>query len=146
MAGSRDRIQVIGLREFRANLRQVHRNLPRAVRRVANKAADIVVAEARPRVPLGPPEKGHALMSIRSASTQSSGRVKGGGARFPYYPWLDFGGHVGRNASVSRPVRRGGRYIYPAFVDKRDEITEEMDRGIHQLAEAAGIRVRTGRR
>lgn len=135
------RIEVEGLREFRAGLRQVHRGLPRAVRRVANQAAEIVVQDARPRVPLGPPTRGHALQSIRAASTQSAGRVKGGGARFPYYPWLDFGGRVGRDRSVYRTVIRSGRYIYPAFVANREEITEEMEDGLRRLADSAGIRV-----
>lgn len=135
----RGAIQVEGLAEFRRGLRQVHRNLPRAVRRVANDAAEIVVAAARPGVPLGPAERGHAVQSIRTASTQSSGRVKGGGARFPYYPWLDFGGRVGRDRSVYRRVIRRGRYIYPAFVDNREQITEEMEQGLQRLARSAGI-------
>ena len=87
------RIDVQGLRELRTALRRVDRALPRAVRGVLNEAARIVVDEARPRVPSGPPARGHAATSIRTASTQSAGRVKGGGARFPYYPWLEFGNH-----------------------------------------------------
>lgn len=141
MAGS-GRIDVRGLREFRAGLRRVHAGLPRAVRQVANRAAEIVVNEARPRVPSGPPARGHALSSIRTASTQSRGRVKGGGARYPYYPWLDFGGRVGPGGSVERTRLRAGRYIYPAFVDKREEVQDEARRGLAELVRAAGIRVR----
>lgn len=141
MAGS-GRIEVTGLREFRSGLRRVDRGLPREVRVILNKAAEIVVDEARPRVPVGPPPRGHAFTSVRSASTQSSGRVKGGGARFPYYPWLEFGGRVGRNNSVERTRTPEGRYIFPAFEDKRDEVREEMRDGLRDLVRRSGLRVR----
>lgn len=137
-----ERIEVTGLREFRAGLRQMDRGLPREVRVVANEAADIVVTWARPMVPIGPAARGHALSSIRTASTQSAGRVKGGGARYPYYPWLDFGGRVGPQKSVHREVKRGGRYIFPAFTRNRPEILDNMREGLDRLAHRAGIRTR----
>ncbi|WP_307962251.1 hypothetical protein [Salinispora arenicola] len=54
-----------------------------------NDAAQVVVDWARPRVSR---RSGRAARSLRVASTGKAVRVRAGGARVPYYPWLDFGG------------------------------------------------------
>lgn len=135
-------IRIEGLREFRRALREADRNAPKGLRLAGNKAAEIVVTAARPRVPLGPGKGGHARDSIRAASTQSAARVKGGGARFPYYPWLDFGGSVGRKRSVHRPFIKEGRYIWRAFVDHKDEIHHKLADALAEVARSAGLEPR----
>jgi hypothetical protein len=135
-------IEVRGLREFRTKLRALDRKLPRGLRVAGNQAADIVVRHAKPKVPIGPGNKGHAMSSIRASSTQSAARVSGGGKRFPYYPWLDFGGRVGRNRSVHRPFIQKGRYIWAAFADNRVQVRDELDDALRHVAREAGLNPR----
>jgi len=139
-----DLIRVHGLRELKRTLRRIDRGAPKGLRLAGNKAAQIVVDTAKPRVPLGPPQGGHAKSSIRAASTTSAARVRAGGARFPYYPWLDFGGRVGRKNSVHRPFLKTGRYIWAAFAQERDRVERVLRDELVDVAERAGARVRGG--
>lgn len=135
-------IHIQGLREFRRNLRQMDSKLPKGLRTAGNRAAELVVREAKPKVPVGPARRGHARDSIRVASTQSAARVRGGGARFPYYPWLDFGGRVGRNRSVHRNFIKSGRYIWAAFARNRDDVERQLSDALKDVARDAGVKVR----
>jgi hypothetical protein len=131
-------IKVEGLREFVRALKAMDRELPKALRLAFNAAADIVVDDAQPRIPV---RSGTAAASVKARSTQTSARVVGGGNRAPYYPWLDFGGRVGRRHSVSRPFLTDGRYIYNAFFRKREKFVEAMQDGLVTVVEGAGIKV-----
>lgn len=134
-------IRVEGLREFSRALKKVDNEAPKQLRLAGNRAAQIVVNEAKPRVPIGPGIKGHAVSSIKASSTRTAARVSGGGKRFPYYPWLDFGGRVGPKRSVKRPFLKQGRYIWAAFADKRDEIEETLEDAIIDVARNVGLEV-----
>lgn len=133
-------IKIEGLNEFVRNLKSLDRDLPKAVRKAFNEAADVVVDDARPRVPS---RSGRARRSLRSRSTQTRARVSGGGGRAPYYPWLDFGGRVGRDKSVRRPFYREGRYIYRSYFEARDsgEFERVMVKALLDVVESAGIAV-----
>lgn len=135
-------IRIRGLREFRSNLRRLDRNAPKGLRLAGNKAASLVVEEARPRVPIGPGKGGHAKSSLRAASTQSAARVRGGGKRFPYYPWLDFGGRVGPKKSIKRPFHKDGRYIWRAFADNRARVQHELRDALVAVARSSGVEAR----
>ena len=133
-------IRVEGLNEFVKNLKTLDRNLPKAVRVAFNEAADVVVQDARPRVPK---RSGRARRSVRVASTQTKARVRGGGSKAPYYPWLDFGGRVGRNKSVKRAFLKDGRFIYKSYFDKKasGEFEKVMTKALLKVVESAGIAV-----
>lgn len=133
-------IGIKGLAEFNRNLRRLDADLPKALRVAMNQAAEVVVNAARPQVPR---RSGRAAASLRVASTRTAARVKGGGARVPWYPWLDFGGRVGRNRSVKRPFYKEGRYIYDAYFRKRDsgEFTAVLTAALLEVASAAGVAV-----
>jgi hypothetical protein len=131
-------VHVEGLTEFRRALKSMDRDLPKGLRLAFNDAADIVVDEARPRVTS---RSGRARRSVRVRSSQRFARVSGGGRRAPYYPWLDFGGRVGRGRSVHRPFLSQGRYIYKAFYRNRDEFTERLRVRLIGVAKAAGVEV-----
>lgn len=133
-----DTIRVTGLKEFRANLRQLDRNLPKGVRLALNAAADIIVVAARPKIPK---RTGAAAASLKAQSTQSEARIAVGGKKAPYYPWLDFGGRTGRKKATVRPFYKEGRYIYPTLAEKRDEVTEAMRKALVALAESSGVEV-----
>lgn len=133
-------IKVEGLNQFVRNLKAIDKDLPKMVRLAFNEAADVVVDDARPRIPS---RSGRARGSVRSRSTQTKARVSGGGRRAPYYPWLDFGGRVGRRKSVKRPVLREGRYIYRSYFEARDSgrFEDVMTKALVGVVESAGIGV-----
>jgi hypothetical protein len=133
-------LQVSGLKEFRRSLKQLDGDLPKALRIAMNRAAELVVEEARPGVPKA---SGAAARSIRPQSTGVAVRVTAGGTRAPYYPWLDFGGRVGRRKATVRPFSTDGRYLYPAYFRLRDAgvFEEALAAALVDVAAAAGLEV-----
>jgi hypothetical protein len=112
--------------------------MPKVLRVGLNSVADVVVNEARPRVPS---RSGKARRSVKAKSTRTAVRVAGGGARVPYYPWLDWGGKVGRGGSVVRPYQRQGRYIYRAYFANRDRFGDMLEDVLVDVARQAGLDV-----
>lgn len=131
-------IAVSGLRELSRSLSKVDGESAKQLRIVFNEAAELVITTARPRIPR---RTGRAAGSLKTKSTRTAVRVAFGGPRAPYYPWLDFGGKVGRRKSVVRPFLSDGRYVYPAYYDRRDDIVRAMQEGIERVARGAGLEV-----
>lgn len=133
-------IKITGLNEFVRNLKKLDADLPKMVRVAFNSAADVVVQAARPDIPS---RTGAAAGSVRAQSTQTAARITGGGRRAPYYPWLDFGGKVGRHKSVKRPFYKDGRYIYAAYFAKREagEFEQVMTEALLDVVRGAGFEV-----
>lgn len=133
-------IRVEGLREFQRALKRLDGDLPKALRVALNKAMQIVVADAKPRVPR---RSGRAAGSIKAQSTQNKARIKAGGTKVPYFAWLDFGGkRAGRGGGIAtRQFRQKGRYIWLSFGDKRAEVLEAVDKAIADVAAQAGLEV-----
>jgi mRNA-degrading endonuclease RelE of RelBE toxin-antitoxin system len=133
-------VKVDGLAQFQRDLKKLDSDLPKALRVALNKAADVIVTDARPEVPK---RTGRAQGSVRARSTRTAVRVSAGGRRAPYYPWLDFGGKVGRHRSVSRAFFTDGRYLYPTYFRRRDagEFQEVLAAALLDVASAAGIEV-----
>src|SRR6266516_6672861 len=96
-------IRIDGLAEFTRNLRKLDAEVPKALRVALNGCAEIVLGYARPRVPS---RSGRAASTLRARSTRTAVRVSAGGRRAPYYPWLDFGGRVGRHKKTRRAFIR----------------------------------------
>lgn len=131
-------IRVQGLSEFSRNLRRLDADLPKALRIAFNQAAEVVVADARSDIPT---KSGKAKASVKARSTRTAARIVGGGRRAPYYPWLDFGGRVGKGRSVRRPFLSDGRYIYKAFYDNTDRLPDILETALIDVARAAGVEV-----
>lgn len=131
-------IEIEGLRQLRAQLKQADAALPKQMRVALNAASELVVSYARPRVPQ---RSGRARASLKVRSSQTQARVAAGGTRAPYYPWLDFGGAVGPEKSVKRPFYTEGRYVYPGLRENRDKITQVMADALTELARGAGFEV-----
>jgi phage gpG-like protein len=138
MAVATNAIRIKGLAEFNRSLRQLDRNAPKALRLVANEAAQSVVEDAKGSIPT---LTGNASASIRAASTRTSARVRGGGSKVPYYGFLDYGGNVGRNHATHREFIKSGRYLYPAFDRQRDEVEKSLNEGLRDVAEKSGLAV-----
>ena len=141
MAVAHDAIKIDGLAQFSRALRQIDKDAPKELRIVGNIAADVVAGRARSRVAR---KTGRAQRSIKASSTRTLSRVKGGGPRQPYYPWLDFGGRVGRKRSITRKFIKSGRYIYPAYAAKRAFVQAQLTIGMTRLAERQGWKVDRG--
>lgn len=129
-------IKIEGLAEFQRAIRKLDAGMPKALRLAMNDAVNIVVDEARPRVPT---LTGRAQSTVKARSTRTSARVSAGGRRAPYFPWLDFGGSVGRNRSVKRAFLKQGRYIWKAYADKRPEFQDAMVRALMGVAIESGL-------
>lgn len=134
-----DPIKIDGLRQFQAAVRMMEDGLQKELRVIFNRAADLVIDDARPRIPT---RSGKAKASLKARSGQREARIVGGGAKVPYFGWLDYGGRVGPDRSVRRPFIKEGRYIYPAYTRHRDDIVDIMVDGIGDLARRAGLAVR----
>lgn len=131
-------VKVSGLKEFNRALRTMDADLPKGLRIALNGCADFLIEKTRSQIPQ---KSGKAARSLKARSTRTAVRIAVGGNKAPYYPWLDFGGHVGRHGSVARPFYREGRYLYPTLRRNRDEFTKIMQDSIVHVAEAAGLDV-----
>ena len=133
-------IRIEGLSEFVRGVKRMDRESGKMVRLAFNQASQVVVDEAAPRVPR---RSGRAAASLKARSTQTLARVAGGSSKAPYYPWLDFGGKVGRNDSVSRPFFKEGRYIYKSYEDKKrsGEFERIMQDALVDVAKSSGVEV-----
>jgi len=141
-------VEVRGLRELQGAFRTIDRDLPKELRLHLKDIATHVVGVVQQRMPFG---TGEAARSVKPRATQ-----RGAGIAFPaggkpwrdvkadYYPWLDFGGKVGRGRSIVRPVVKGGRYIYPAIAESRGYIETEVNAAVEVVAEHAGFETRNG--
>lgn len=135
------KIDVTGLKELRKNLKKLDDGgaMVKELKSVLKQASLIVVNQARPEVPLGPPEGGHARSSVKAGATATGARVTGGGAKYPYYPWLDFGGMGGRGKKNKREFLKRGRFIWKAVWDKKQEIHDTLQEGIERVVRESGL-------
>ncbi len=136
-----DAIKVEGLREFNRSLKKLGNELPKLLRLALNDSVDLIAQGAQRKIVK---RSGRAARSIKTASTRTKARVRaGGGRRVAYYPWLDFGGSVGRNNSVKRAFKKKGRYLYPTYFDARDsgELVDLMEKNLQSVAKKAGLDV-----
>lgn len=140
MATALGAVEIEGLSQLRRSLREIDKKAPRALRVAFNNAAEVIVSEARPKVPKGP--TGRAKGAIKLRSSQSEARIAGGSKRVPYYPWLDFGGRAGRGRKMSRPFLKNGRYIYDAFFRKRQQFTDDLSEQLDGVVRSAGLEPR----
>lgn len=133
-----DAVKVTGLRELQEALKAINGEAQKEIRLVLNAAIGPIAEEARRGVPR---RSGRAATSIKVQSGQREARIKAGGARAAYYPWLDFGGTVGRGRSVDRPFRPEGRYLYPAYRRRREDMVQAVAAGLVALIERHGLDV-----
>lgn len=131
-------IKIEGLRQLQASLKALDGESQKQIRVALNEASEIVVKVARPRIPT---VTGAAARSLKLSSSQREARITTGGRGAPYYPWLDYGGRVGRNRSVNRRFEKGGRYLYPAYHSQQANIAKLLKKRLEAIAEGAGLEV-----
>lgn len=130
------RVEVEGLAEFRRALRRVSSDAAKTLRVALNSVADLIITEARQEIPR---RTGAAAASLKAASTGTTIRIRVGGRKAPYYPWLDFGGKTGKSKSVVRRFYSEGRYLYPTLRRERDRFDERLETALQGTADAAGL-------
>lgn len=135
---ARDMINVSGLRQLSRQLRAIDSDLPKALRAALNEAAQDVIDEARPKIPV---KSGRARRALKAASTRTESRVRAGGRIAPYYPWLDFGGRTGRKKAHLRPFLKDGRYLYKTYDDlkRSGQFEDTLKKAIERVVERAGL-------
>lgn len=129
-------IHVKGLDELRRKLAKADKRMARELGQAGKAAADIVAKDARLRVPA---RSGRARKSVRAVAARGGGAVRGGGKAAEYYPWLDFGGRVGRKQSVVRKRISEGRYIYPSLERNRGAVRESYAEGVRAVLKSNGL-------
>lgn len=133
-----DPVRVEGLADVIRALRGVNANLPKALGTAAARGAGLVADRARSGVPR---RSGAAAGSIQVKTIGPKARVVSGGRRAPYFPWLDFGGRVGRKKATRRPYLADGRYVYPAYRSTRDQVEAIMRETLVEAVRDAGLDV-----
>lgn len=148
-------INITGLRELRSALRKIDRSLLPELREELKGAVDIVVRDVQTSVPHN---TGRAAASVRSVSSGNTIYLKAGGARVPYWGWLDFGGTLpdkrprrkkalagngfgpaARARGATRPKIGEGRYIYPAIRRQTPKIIDAAGDAFDNAARKAGF-------
>lgn len=131
-----DPVRIEGVADLVRSLRQLNADLPKALATAATRAAQVVVDKAQSGVPR---RSGNAARSIQVKTAGPRAKVVSGGRRAPYFPWLDFGGRVGRKKSVKRPYLPDGRYVYPAYRSTRDQVENVLRESLTEAARDAGL-------
>jgi hypothetical protein len=140
-------VHVQGLRELRRALKAADSMLPKVLNEHLKDVAMLVVERARAKIPS---RSGRTAGSIRPGIVRGGAAVRAGGARVPWYGWLDFGGvrrHMGphhhhdrEHLQPGRPAIRGGRYLYPAADEvSRFVLEAETRRALDEVFRAAGF-------
>lgn len=129
-------IRIEGLAQFSRALRKLDADAPKGLRLAFNEAADVVIAHVRPKIPK---RTGRAARSLKAKSTRTQARVAVGGPSAPYFPWLDFGGRVGRRKRTVRPFIKEGRYLFPGLHESHDEVQKVLERALAGVVRSAGL-------
>ena len=130
------KIQVRGLRELRNALTKVDAESKDRLKAAFRHIAEHVVSSAQGKVPR---RTGAAAGSIKPRSTTTGAGLAFGGTAAPYFPWLDFGGRVGRQKHTTRPFIKTGRYIYPTIKEMSPEIIKLTDEAMKDAISSAGF-------
>jgi hypothetical protein len=136
---SEETIRVTGVAELARAFRKVDSDLPKKLKARFLDIAESVASVARDKMPS---RTGAAQASLKARSSPRGGAIAFGGTAAPYEPWLDFGGRVGRGRSIERERVPGGRYLYPALAEKRNDTIDAVNLAIKEVAEGAGFDTR----
>lgn len=131
-------VEVIGLKEFRRDLRKIDPALQKTLRAELVDLGNEIAEDAKKEVPV---RTGRARDSIKAGMSGNNAYIQGGKASVPYYAWLDFGGVLrptgGRRNTQVRDFRKDGRYIYPAIDRARPKILDRAEKAFNNAAREA---------
>lgn len=133
MAG---RVYVTGLQETRRYLAQFAPELVPVMRDNLKQVVNTKTVPAiQSRVPV---RTGKARASIRAVSSGNVILIAAGGARVPYFGWLDWGGEIrgggpDRRKVISRTRIRKGRYIYPGITATSMDLVQSVGEAVDEM-------------
>lgn len=142
----------VNVRAYAQALKAIDKDQAKELRNGLRRIAKQITDEIRPKVPRG--KTGRARRSVKPRASEGGAGVAFGGKTAPYYPWLDFGGTVGRghrrgapySGSIERtykgPPYGSGRYVYPTIEANLEEIKEAADDVIVTLVRRNGLRIK----
>lgn len=140
-------VKVRGLRELSSAFRKMDVELPKALKGEFLGVAQGIAGKVQQRMPH---ISGRAQGSVKARASVRGASIAAGGRAAPYYQFLDFGGSTGRghkpgaagSGSIKRRFVKGGRYIYPALAEHRDDIEKAVDEAVEKVARSAGFATR----
>lgn len=103
-----------------------------------------------------PTRSGAAAASVKARATAGGAAIVRGGTAAPYFPWLDFGGTVGRghkphvpgSGSIQRYANGGpwnppgpGLYVYPTISEAQPETIRAVSELMIKVGRDAGFEV-----
>lgn len=135
------KINIRGIRELNRSLKQVDSQLPKQLKDEFKSLATDVAGKIQSKVPT---LTGRARSSVKPRATSRGAGIAFGGSKAEYYPWLDFGGKVGRKKSIYRDFIKEGRYVYPTLREMNPEIADRVDKIIEEVSEKAGFDTKRG--
>lgn len=135
-------VYVSNLAQVRKYLRKVHPDLVPVLREDLKAA---IIQNTLPRIIAKVPRKsGYAQFTIKARSGGNTLYVLAGGKSSvaPYFGWLDFGGTLkglgrGRNQTISRPIIKRGRYVYPGILETQTQLVEAAGRAVDKAIKTA---------
>jgi hypothetical protein len=162
-------MELTGLRELLVAMRKVAPDAKRELSTSLKAIGKMVVTDAQGSMSFKHPT-GRAKRAFKVKVVTRRGfegvEIAEGGAVAPYLPWLDFGGTVGRgrrstarvsihgggrvtvkrvgsrgSGSVVRPYIKDGRYLYPAYFRRFDDMVQATFEAVRAAATSAGLAV-----
>lgn len=135
-----DGVRVDGLKELRRALGRIDPSLQKSLRSRLKDVGDRVADRARG---LMPSRSGRARSSVKAGVSGNRAYVQGGRKTVPYYGWLDYGGVLKptgrRRNTISRPVAKQGRYLYPAIESSRALIERGASEAFDETKRELGL-------
>ena len=137
------KLDVEGLKEFRAALKAVDAAFPKQLQQVNKRAAELIVPEAkrragqvRPNLASGLARVGsRGVNSIRAGASQRSAYIMGGGARVPWFGGNEWGSSGRYRQFPGRTTE--GYILWQAAKTKEPEVFETYSEMIAALSAAA---------
>jgi hypothetical protein len=165
------KLELKGLRELQTSLARVAPETKREFQNELKTIGKMVADDTRASMEFKRPT-GRAKRSVKVKIVTRRGfegvQISEGGGVAPYTPWLDFGGTVGKgrrstarvtlhgggrvsvrrigsqgSGSVVRPYIKDGRYLYPAYYRRYDDMVAATLDAVRKAAATAGLEVKT---
>lgn len=135
-------VYVSNLAEVRKYLRKIHPDLVPVLREDLKAA---IIQNTLPAIMRKVPKKsGYAQFTIKARSGGNTLYVLAGGKSSvaPYFGWLDFGGTLkglgrGRNQTITRPIIKRGRYVYPGILETQQRLVEAAGQAVDKAIQSA---------
>lgn len=165
------KMKLTGVAEYLTALRKVAPEAKKELSTDLKAIGKMVVTDAQGEMsfkrPTGRARRAYKVKVVTRRGFEGV-EISEGGTVAPYLPWLDFGGSVGRGrkstarvslhgggrvtvkrvgsrgtGSVVRPYIKEGRYLYPAYYRRYDDMVAATFEAVNRACHSAGLAVTT---